>query len=254
MLINPAWGKKNSGHSLGQTGWLSANSWEFFLHSISLPGFFLCLPVASLLPLAFTCSLIQSKRSSLVSGLWCSRCCLADMQTTARCRHGQTRSSSPYPQFSALSLSPMAAIGRALTNIFLPCQLLSVSEGWRQSRFAADWFGYLPWRIIRVRCFFLYLHRKWHKSWFLLIFFWIRNEAREIVSLVLLIKSSCRILDSLLYLQFTSPCGWRICPLSGSEFSESHTLVAWLDDLCLPARAIQTSHSGDASNHPNGRR
>lgn len=137
MLINPAWGKKNSGHSLGQTGWLSANSWEFFLHSISLPGFLLCLPIASLLPLASTCSLIQSKRSSLVSGLWCSHCCLADMQTTTRCRHGQNRSSSFSPPFSALSLSFMAAFGRALTGVFIPCQLLSICEGWRKSKLAA---------------------------------------------------------------------------------------------------------------------
>lgn len=154
MLINPARGKKNSGHSLGQTGWLSANSWEFFLHSISLPGFLLCLPAASLLPLAFTCSLIQSKRSSLECGPWCSYCCLADMQTTVRCRHGQNRSSSPCAQFNALSLSPMTAFRKALNNIFLPWQLLSVSEGWRKSRLADDWFGYL---YLIVRCLCLYL-------------------------------------------------------------------------------------------------
>lgn len=184
MLINPAWGKKNSGHSLGQTGWLNANSWEFFLHIISLPGFLLCLPVASLLPLAFTCSLIQSKRSSLMSGLWCSHCCLADMQTTARCRHGQSWSSSSCPQVDTLSLSPMAAFGRALTKIYRPCQHLCF---WRLKKVqVSHWSNWVLMFKDPNSKMLLSLYRKWHNSWFLLIFL-IRKKAREIVSLVLLI-------------------------------------------------------------------
>lgn len=97
MWINPAWEKKNLGQSLGQNGWLCANSQGCFLYSPSLTGFLLSLPF----PFSYlwpSLALMWFRETEVHwSPALCSHCCLVDMQTTARWRPGQNGVQFPVP-------------------------------------------------------------------------------------------------------------------------------------------------------------
>lgn len=82
-------------------------------------------------------SSIQGHRSSLASRS-CAHMLVADVQTTARWSQAQNWTSVSCPQFSAFSLSPTAAFGRALPSVLIHCWLFFSSEGWTKSSLATD--------------------------------------------------------------------------------------------------------------------
>lgn len=93
--INPAWGKKNSGHSLGQTGWLPIPEDSF--SAIALIGFSFALP----LPLCYLWHLF----ALLISGpqkftglqVQCSHCSWLTCKPQLGGTKARTRVQSPVP-------------------------------------------------------------------------------------------------------------------------------------------------------------